>query len=503
MSTGSFIELYLTTFGWNLYDIVWGVITSTGLAFLPIIAAVIDNVVKPIESQDQKSAAITSLKRLEIDVLSKIIIITMAVQPFFTLQFGSVTYSSVSDSKTYTQGSTGTTYDKIFTSATFGDTVTKVPMWFYIVMSVTGGINNAIIARLPKTLDFRKIEHETATAKIHDPILRRDTKRFVTECYSPATADFFNHDRHLPQGYDNDDIGWIGSKYFMNNIYKSLDASSPVDGFTFDPKRRGDMAHYGTGQVLPQNGYPSCYEWWNSPENGLHDRLLKEADPGWLAGIKAMGSDLSTDDFAIRALMKNEAANVMSGLQMAPIADPENYGSLSDNLSGNGYMKGVEYRFGAFFGGIGSLLADALAQPLLYVIKKSAPYVQATFLMAIYFLLPWAIVIGGYEWQTIKTATVAIFAIKFWTTIWAVVGLLDNKLYQSVTDGAGFFSGGAMVMTIIDLLTVALYTILPLFFLKILAWAGQLNMPDIGSSARDMSASLEAGGNKGSDMLRK
>lgn len=88
MSTGSFIEMFMTTFGWHLYEIVWGVISSTGLAYLPFFAVIIDNVVKPIESQEAKAAAVTSLRRLEIDIIRLIVMMMLAVSPYMTIQYG-------------------------------------------------------------------------------------------------------------------------------------------------------------------------------------------------------------------------------------------------------------------------------------------------------------------------------------------------------------------------------------------------------------------------------
>ncbi|MGH8552386.1 MAG: hypothetical protein ACRERS_03745, partial [Methylococcales bacterium] len=68
MSTHSFIEIYLSVFGWIVYDGLWDILTGSGLAYLPFIGALIRNFVEPYESQNERDASVTSIKRREVDV---------------------------------------------------------------------------------------------------------------------------------------------------------------------------------------------------------------------------------------------------------------------------------------------------------------------------------------------------------------------------------------------------------------------------------------------------
>jgi hypothetical protein len=523
MPTGSFIEMFLTTFGWYLYDIVWDVISSTGLAYLPIIAVIIDNVVKPMESQESKSAAAVSLRRLEIDVLRIIAMMVIAVTPYMTLTFASTTYTNYSDScdvsTKKTAGSSGTTYDDVFSPLLLDGKATKVPVWFYLVMTVSGGVNDAVISSLPcDNLNVREVQSEINSAQIEDPMLRREVQRFVTECYQPARSEFFNDQTKLPSEYPNDDIAWIGSTYFLHQFYPQICARAPVPNFPLDRTRACDKQYLmeDGSQVALADGYPDCSLRWVSPDNGIRARLLKEIDPGKFTWLKSIGSGQTRDDYAIRRLMMNEADNVMSGLELS--ANTKQWGSASDTASllptDSSIMAKADAIVGVAataVGWIGGVAVDLLIQPVLEMTIKMAPYIQATMLMSIYFLLPWILLVGNYEWGTIKTATVTIFAIKFWTSIWAVISLLDNKLLAALSSNRGGVNGWTdfinaqmgFTRIIIDLIILSLYIGLPMFFLSMLAWGGERSASAASESSKGMSSGAKDAGDAGVSVGKK
>lgn len=506
MATGSFIEMFMTTFGWHLYDIVWGVISSTGLAYLPILAAIIDNVIAPIESQDAKSASVTSLRRLEIDIIRIIVMMMLAVSPLISLQFGSVSLTKACQGQTYTGGSTGTAFEGVLNDAVINNTQPKVPPWFYLVMSITGGINDSIIVSLPCELNIREVEYQISTVQITDPHLRRETQLFVSECYKPARADFLNNSRAFPEDISNDDIDWIGSRHFNNTYYKNHYAQNPVPSFGFDPGRPSDASHITDNGVTPESGYPSCWEWWNDGNAGLSTKLLAEYPPDLLTQANNLlrGFDSQeSNEYVLRQLMINESDSVMDGLELGK---GNSIGETGQHIMDGDLMEAV-FSFGdgvgEMLGTAGGFVTSMLIQPVLFFVKEMAPYIQATMLMGIYFLLPWVLVIGNYEWSAIKTSTITIFGIKFWTSIWAVVDLLDNKLAQAIksSSGADFFSqSNFMLQSILDVLILALYMGLPYFFLQMLGWAGERGASAVNSQAGTAEGGGRQAGSKGASM---
>lgn len=187
-------------------------------------------------------------------------------------------------------GNSGTKFDEIFKPNLLNNQEAKAPPWFYIVMSVSGGINDAVITRLPCEINMRQATHEMSTINISDPHLKRDVQRFITECHRPAIADFYNNRREMPADIEMTDLDWLGSKYFNDTFYKTEFAKNQVPGFDFDPNRESDKAYTADngGIADPEYGYPSCYEWWNSSSHGIRVRLIDDVPTNIAAVIKTI-----------------------------------------------------------------------------------------------------------------------------------------------------------------------------------------------------------------------
>lgn len=515
MSTGSFIEMFMTTFGWHLYEIVWGVISTTGLAYLPFFAVIIDNIISPVQSQEAKAAAVTSLRRLEIDVIRLIIMMMLAVSPYMTIEYGAISHTKACQGETGTPGGSanagesGTAFDEVFEPTLLNNQEAKAPPWFYLVMSVSGGINDAVITRLPCEMNMRQAQYEVSMLKIKDPHVKRQTQRFVTECYRPATADFYNNRREMPEDMPMEDLDWPGSEYFNDNYYRDAYSENPVPGFDFDASRESDKARAtdSDSDAEPEHGYPSCHEWWNDSEAGLRTRLVSEVPTSARAAFanswvgEKIGADKeAANDAIIREALKNEGEDVYAGLDIS--------GNGRDGGPGNDTLTDAAYEtIGSAVGTAGAWVVELLLQPVLFMVKEMAPYIQATMLMGTYFLLPWVLLVGNYTWSTIKTATITIFAMKFWTSIWAVVDLLDNKMAQVIATASGktglkgFFDGQSQMMqAVLDMVILGLYMGLPFYFLSILGWGGERGAGAATQQGGNLEGQASSAGSKGSSM---
>ena len=85
MSVGSFLELYTALFGWLMYDRIWGVLTETGIAYIPFIGVLVKNFAEPYQSQETKDASTTSIKRMELDIVAMLTVVVLVASPFFDL----------------------------------------------------------------------------------------------------------------------------------------------------------------------------------------------------------------------------------------------------------------------------------------------------------------------------------------------------------------------------------------------------------------------------------
>jgi len=500
MPVGSYLELVLTTLGWHLYGNLWAIFVETGLVYLPIVFSIINNWIEPVESQDQKSAGQTSLKRLEIDILSKMIIIFMAVNPMVTLHYADPTFNQACGKGEVRQGNSGTTYDKVFGADTLNGDIVQVPLVFYATMSIAGGINAAFISSLPCDITVRQLRLNASVAQVQDIETRREIEWFVDECYGVARADYmFNNEERMNTEVAQDEwIGWIGNKRFMNNEYKDIHSMMPNKYFPFDPKTGSADA----GHAVTEHGRPTCDVWWKKEEVGLKDRLLAQYPLSSMQQLKTIfTSTEEVEEAAVRKLLQNEKTqsesfdltnnvNRASG-RGVDLADMATGAVLGDVVAG-----GIEWAGGAVTATLINLIAD-------YTIM-TAPYVQAIALFSVYFLLPIAIVVGGFQLSTIKTAVVTIFAIKFWSSIWAVVAMLDDKLARalSVRDGLhpiDFISlNVGFDAIIINLVVVAMYISLPMMLMTFLTWGGERNANASSSVSGSTSAAGTSAGNKSS-----
>lgn len=461
MAVGSIFELYLLQYGWQLYGIIWQVLVGTGLAFLPIFAVIIDNVVQPIESQEAKAAAVTSLRRLEIDVISIIIVMMIAVSPSVPLNAGNVSATSACGNNQTAADAAATPWGAEFSR--MDGVHVEIPPWFYALLSVTGGINDAIISSLPCEPDMRQIAQEISAARITDDVLRNDVARFNRECYRPGVAWIRNNRVESAQeAIEENDVQWVGSQFLLDNFYQNEYAKSPVKNFSFDPTRKSDMGYYSEnspGSVRPDGGYPSCAEWWESEPNGLYPRLVDEFPISLYDKINYIYKSDPQKDLIRYSLSKDISIT----------------GSLAPSESG-------EQSWGQYFvslvTGLGGIVASTLIAPVVYGVKYAAPLIQSMVLMLVFMYLPLAQLFGKFSWSTAMQASVFIFGVKFWTVIWAVLDQIDNQMLGVIKNLAGI--GGinsitnqmVLLKTSFDLMILSFYVAAPMFFMQMLTWSG-------------------------------
>src|SRR5688572_7459007 len=140
MSIGvqSYPELYTMLLGWGLYDKFWLLLTQTGIAYIPFLGIILINIGS---SYELLNAGPIALRRMELNLITSILLIFLAVAPCIPLNAHSISYKpTCGSSKTVYPGNTGTTYDNAFTVDTQN---IKLPMWWYAVISISEGVTHA------------------------------------------------------------------------------------------------------------------------------------------------------------------------------------------------------------------------------------------------------------------------------------------------------------------------------------------------------------------------
>jgi hypothetical protein len=498
MNVSSYLELYLSLFGWILFDQIWDIMTASGLAYLPFVGMLLKNIVQPMYKQDFKEASSASLRTIELDIFSMLTVVVLATQPLITMDFTSLSYTkacSVS-AAAVAPGSTGTTYDKTFTEAAIGGNTAQVPIWWYGVLALSAGFDDAVINSIPCSADIRLNTYKMQNARVKDPALRRQVQLFTNDCYSYAMSRYLESPTVNASPYPADDLYWLGSSQFTNDFYNNQRASESIPGFNYSATR--DL-EYDTAIETPTYGKPTCNEWWtgthaSDPKYGLRQALLKQIDATHFDNFNSIFASLTgktktdAEDIAIKTLINREKS-YFNGLH-----NLQNYNDRGLDVVNSGA------------GTLGGVLESISFYPKMYMVKVAAPILQASVLMIIYTLLPFVILFSSYNMGVMVFMSVAIFSVKFWTVLWAIAHWLDNHLIVALKpDWVQLLEtaqNNLVAEMVINFVTGGLFIALPLFWSGVLGWAGFKVGSELSSfTGQSFSQANDAGASGGKSMV--
>ena len=486
----SYPELYTTLIGWHLYDQLWLLVSQTGLAFLPFIGIVLKNMAEPYESQESKDAVSTSLRRMEVQIISTILIIFLGVVPFLTINPAVIGYTNTcpvngnDSSHTYHPGDTQTTWDKAFT---LPSNDIKVPLWWYAVISVSEGITSAANTFIQCVPNLRQLMTQVDMTQITNPELKSELAQFEEDCYIPARTQYLkdaqSQNSNLPlinnaaQQYGDEDTDWMGSHGFQATYYQQLKSSKPIPGFAYIPS---DDINAGSNATPPEFGSPNCTDWWSDPQSGLENRVAKNLPHGVLDSINMAVSHYTyAQDDIIRNIIRT---NTASG------SDPAN-----NLISTHGYS--------ALAAGVGSWLSQLETYPKIYAAEEAAPIIQSLLLLLIYAFLVLALVFRRYQPSAFITGAIIIFSLIFWSFIWHLVSYVDSVLMNALY-GDGWLDKQSPNATLVDMITGILMLVAPLFWFSFMGAMGVAVGGVIGSAFGNMESVGASAAHAGSEVIK-
>ena len=457
----SYPELYTTLIGWQMYDAMWNLLTQTGLAYLPFVGVILKNIVQPYESQEAKSAAGTSLRRMEVEVVMMLLLIFFGVSPALTLDASVISYTPVCQTdgqqNTYHPGDTGTTYDQAF-SIPSGEI--KVPLWWYAVLSISAGSTAAANTTVACVPDYRKMVTQVDMAQIQSAPLKQELHQFEQDCFLPARANFLkdaNTDstnnsviQNDASKYGVDDAEWLGSHGFQDTYYQGLKASQPIAGFPYNAAEDVNAGAYPDGVSSPAYATPPCSEWWNDPSNGLKTRLYGDLPTSFFTEFKdVLSSNDKLQDDVIKRIVTNGGADYSASDSV------ENTRDVGTKLLEN----------------IGLIYSQLESYPTIYAISQAAPLVQALLLLMVFSFLPFALVFTGYKPMSFSVGAMVIFSLFFWSYIWHFVGWVDSTLMLALFNDS-LFSLRSPNETLLTVIIGFLQIVAPLFWFGLMSVMG-------------------------------
>lgn len=525
MRFGSLIEIYTTIYGWELYGVLAEIFMSTGLFLVPFAVIIYRNWTGPAASQENRAASATSLSRMQLDIYVTLLVMLLAFFPLINLNISAMSYGSVCmtanqrvDEQLREFGQT--------TYATSSSSNTKVPVFWYLAMSLGSGINYSTIASFPCITDIPALDSNLRNMQITDPAVKAEYNQFINDCYMPAKRKFKemmnnrsayserklkwaqdkyeNYDPYFGSTPKHAQIDYIGSTFFLetegfykqdSNVdlhTKGLRATAPIEGWTIDPNKEPMFVYAAylkekvTGEAInlddieiPDNGRPDCAQWWSDTDKGLEVKLLNSAQSN--ADIKSSGSQNTSvkDDVELKLkrtftdmspenLDKASKELVIRSLQRT---NPTHMTKGRDTTTGEKFKNAIAGYGAAFFAD--DSIVGRYAE--VYVAKEVAPMIQAMFLLVIYMLIPIVLLVSCYDLKITFAVFFLIITIKLFTLMWAIADYMYGSLFRAMYPDESFIYGlitGDGRRLLLDIVLYGFIIVSPIVLLAVMGVAG-------------------------------
>ncbi len=488
MTVDSYLALFTTLYGWVFYGVLWDVLSETGIVYLPFLGILLTNIIEPSTSQEARDATSTSLRRMQWDLTLAFLVIVLAGQPFIGLNAGILRYTppptpTDPTPSPATVASSGVTYGH--DSFLGAPTTVDVPIWWYMVMSLSAGFNQAVLAGMPTVPDLRGYEQQAHITAIENPLLRQETNEFFTQCYIPAKSKYLAEKPpsttpvlaggtigDLISVYKDDDMQWLFSHVFRETpgYYDTLRSTAIREGFPFTATRDTEWdptAAPDDPMAPPAWGKPTCKQWWEDTDAGLKRKLITEGQGLWdwlLAQLPGVDIE-KRQDSVVRSLLSNGPAQWVSN----------DYAHGNTNPGG---FPTPENAVKDVIGGMAITLFSLLFKILMNAILHALPMAQALILLGIYALLPLMLVFARYSLNTIVVGAIALFTVNFWAVLWHLAWWIDQNLIMSMYPDPSLFlilfspAEQGTKLILLNMLTTATYLSLPLLWTAMMAWVG-------------------------------
>ena len=482
LSVDSYLELFTTLYGWMFYRVLWDVLVTTGIVYLPFLTILVGNWYRSSSDSGYATGSTNSLHRVELELFSAFFVVVLAAQPAsLTSVRGSVLeYTPVPTiNEPNPTPVTIATNDTTFGNTGFGDADSSVetPAWWYAVMALSSGFNHAIVEGMPRMSEIRQVVQLARLATIEIPSLRAEVSKFYNDCCVPARSKYLREQPtslfvdSILNTYGVNDPDWMGSHVFreLTGYYDKYRAQSPISGWVYDPNR--DTEYLPSSP--PPNGRPYCDEWWATPAVGLRAKINQSVDVS-VAGYSGMltilglsaGSERHLDVLARTALMNAPAEWTPNTLH-------------NENRANSGWLGFAEWITKTVVSSTGVGITAGISSLTLTVLIQLLPMVQALILMCIYALLPLYLVFARYSIGAIAAASIAIFSVKFWTVLWYMAQWVDQNLITAMYPDTNvlfevFVLNGEhkTKRLLLNIVTGLMYVGLPLLWSIMTAWAG-------------------------------
>ena len=475
METGSYLELALTLYGWQVSNRIAELLVASGLIYIPLLWLVMRNWTQPARSQEAKAAAPVSMRRMEQDMLIAFIAIILCFIPAVSVKTSDISHTSRITGKVISSNSPNAPY----ASGEIPEEI-KVPVYWWLVYQLSTGFTNIFTASIHsfgKPSHIRDITLELDYMSLDDLTLRAELKRFDLDCHLPALrqleqenpAAFAAHTTPSgpPSQWRADDMFFETPGYYDTRI-----ATQPIPAWSANY----DFTEGGKAG-------PHCDVWWKDPSNGLERRIYdyivaKTDNPDHDFALVTYFGPPTVDKTVRRFLLKEPPPAKFR-------ADLTGEGAKGDWL-------------GTTVGYVGGAVAYPMIKGAMYLVKTALPMFQALALMCIYIAIPFAVPFAVLKPSLLLFFTSAIFTLKFMTGLWALASLLDDKLIDYMYGEDAIHTGvGSPEDMVLMIVTETSYVALPVVWIWLVSSFTGSSVSGVNSLFAYTAGKLDSSGQAG------
>lgn len=465
MMTNSYLEYFLTLLGWILNNGITKIMTGTGIAVFPFIAVIITSFLKARDQGfDEGNKGVLALTWVETKVYTMIFVAMAGIIPLMPIQLGVIQLDEARSKqcgRSVVQAA-DTAWGQTFSS--LNGQSARVPIWWYLVHTLSKGITAAAVAEIPCGIELRQAQIAIDEIRLDDPYLRQEVGDFVRDCYANARVALYDERPELTEEQKTD-TGWIGSSFFMTTpgYYDVEYSRTPRASWPYNSTRDAGLPENAGG------GFPTCRQWWGDSGIGLKARLIDQVPPTTWERVRnavTFRSQAESEDALVRALVSPKRQRLTEG-GIYP-----SYNSL-DPTPGLGGATAAAAT-------VGTGAASLAFFPMMHAVRETLPSVIAYVIMVMITALPLVLVISCYELKVLVTVSIILFGMFFLHFWFELARWIDSRMLEALyvsggpNEGEGFLDFAADVPgdMYMDFTTGLMFLVVPALWMGILGWAG-------------------------------
>ena len=486
MAVDSYLEMYTMLYGWLFYDIIWDMLSETGILFLPFIGLLITSFMESYSQGPGEQFIESLVKRLEIELSIAFVVITLAGAPILNFKAQEIQFtpqkSLINPLPTTTNAaevsSSPTTFGKLVFQGRPAHV--QVPIWWGLVLQFSAGFNHGVIVGLPTEIDIRDFLNRLQKTVVKDPELKAEIDDFNRDCFLPAKNKYFSEKPANPatykiiNDYGIDDPMWMGSHMYLDikGYYDTYRAAEPVKPFLYSSLRDNEWSAT-LGDPIPTYGRPMCNEWWNGilgESEGIKKKMLVDAGEvtKQIGTFEPNLTQVQQGDAVIKNMLESQPAQWSGrGYDFA-------YGNTASSTEDNAVVENVVKRG---LGAIGMANKAIEFATYLNLLLTAAPMVQALLIMGIIAFLPFLLLAFRFRFTVLLAGAILLFTVKTWTLCWFFAWFTDQNLIRALYPDPGMLAllhnwDFSDKRAILNFLTGAMYIAFPLLLTSIMGMAG-------------------------------